>query len=124
MDLVVFSWKYVVIGIGMALAVAGFYVWKATPLYAVKMLVRPGITAFDETGREIRSWNVGDVMDFFREDANRAFLPKSGPSQEFSTLHSAQGRSATTVTLTIDHTKSPASLTLTGRACIPTTTEW
>lgn len=102
-DLVVFSWKFVLICIAIALAVAALYVWKATPLYAVKMQVRPGITAFDETGKEIRSWNVGDVMDFFRQDAYRAFLPKSGSSRESLTLHPAQGRSATTVTVTLYH---------------------
>lgn len=102
-DLVVFSWKFVVICIGIALAAAALYLWKAEPLYAVKMQVRPGITAFDETGKEIRSWNVGDVMDFFRQDAYRAFLPKSGSSGKSLTLYPAQGRSATTVTLTLYH---------------------
>ncbi len=103
MDLVVYAWKYLVLCIVVCLAAAVLYLWKATPLYAVKMQVRPGITAFDETGKEIRSWNVGDVMDFFRQDAYRAFLPEEGSVRRSLTLHPAQGRSATTVTVTLYH---------------------
>jgi len=103
-DLVVSSWKILAVCILVAVAAAVVYVWRATPLYAVKMQVRPGITAFDETGKEIRSWNVGDVMDFFRQDAYRAFLPDAGGSVGKSlSLYPAQGRSATTVTLTLYH---------------------
>ncbi|MEJ5365021.1 MAG: hypothetical protein WHS86_07970 [Desulfosoma sp.] len=101
-DLVVSSWKILAVCIAVAVGAAVVYVWRATPLYAVKMQVRPGITAFDETGKEIRSWNVGDVMDFFRQDAYRAFLPnEGGAAGKTLTLYPAQGRSATTVTLTL-----------------------
>lgn len=102
-DLLVFSWKFVVVCIAITVAAAAVYLWQATPLYAVKMQVRPGITAFDETGKEIRSWNVGDVMDFFRQDAYRAFLPDGNAPGRTVTLYPAQGRSATTVTLTLYH---------------------
>lgn len=103
-DLVVSSWKIVAVCVLVAVGAASVYVWRATPLYAVKMQVRPGITAFDETGKEIRSWNVGDVMDFFRQDAYRAFLPDGGGSAgQALFLYPAQGRSATTVTLTLYH---------------------
>lgn len=103
-DLVVSSWKILAVCIFFAVAAAVVYVWRATPLYAIKMQVRPGITAFDETGKEIRSWNVGDVMDFFRQDAYRAFLPaEAGSAGKTLTLYPTQGRSATTVTLTLYH---------------------
>lgn len=103
LDLVVSSWKIVAVCVLLAMGAASVYVWRATPLYAVKMQVRPGITAFDETGKEIRSWNVGDVMDFFRQDAYRAFLPDGGGAGQALSLYPAQGRSATTVTLTLYH---------------------
>ncbi len=103
-DLVVSSWKILAVCVLVAVGASVVYVWRATPLYAVKMQVRPGITAFDETGKEIRSWNVGDVMDFFRQDAYRAFLPEAGGSSTKTlSLYPAQGRSATTVTLTLYH---------------------
>jgi len=69
--------KWVVV-LTMAVFVIGavVYLIKATPLYEITMQVRPGVTAYDNEGKEIRGWAVNDIVTFVKNGQYRPFLPE------------------------------------------------
>ncbi len=80
----------VVLLTGLGVAAGIVYGLVVTPLYRATAQIRPGITAFTETGGPVREWALKDITRFFQR---RLYLPSVrrqmgwGPEQGYPVIH-------------------------------------